>query len=474
MQKINNFIYHGHGEAEPIGLEYIASSVIKAGFIKVQFISNRELRIKLNENKSVSLFSATTAEWNHVKELSFNAKLDGCITIIGGYHVCGKIEDNIGKYFDYVVVGEGELVIIDILKEIENGNYCKEDFPKIIESQRIVDLDSLPFPYRSTKYLGNYVLYDLMYPSPSMQVNPGIVLASRGCSYDCSFCASSSVWGRGLRLRSPENVVEELFELKEKFNSNTFVFIDQSFGQNKNWAFDLLKLIIDSRLKLNWYHQSNITINPELIAVMAEAGCKKIGFGIEGISPYAIKMLKPPNPQNLDKINSLLDYCNSLGIFTKAYLMLGFPWENKDVIEEYFTFLTKLNANQIKLSFFTPFLGTKDWDIYSNNLVSKNWDDFDTVKMPVIYNPNISVDDYIKIRQDLFNEFYSSNNYINLTNTILNRFPNYERSYQEFFEYLLTFDMIKDVEGFNFLNFERGIKKSFLIESSNYSIVKKI
>lgn len=456
--------FHGHGEAEPIGLEYIASSVIKAGYKNFQFISNRELRVTLNEEISVSLFSATTAEWNYVKEQAVKAKLEGCITIIGGYHVCGVIENNIGEYFDYVVVGEGELVIIDILKEIENGSYKIQDFPKIIKSNRIVDLDSLPFPYRSTKYLGNYVLYDLMYYPPSRQVNPGIVLASRGCSYDCSFCASSSVWGRGLRLRTPENVVEELFELKERYNSNTFVFIDQSFGQNKKWAFELLNLIIDSKLELNWYHQSNLTIKHELIAAMAEAGCKKIGFGIEGISPYAIKMLKPPNPQNFDKINSLLDYCNSLGVFTKAYLMLGFPWETKNTIDEYFSFITKLNANQIKLSFFTPFPGTKDWDIYSNQLVSTNWDDFDTVKMPVVYNPNISVDDYIKIRQDLFNEFYSSNNYINLTKKMVNNFPLYEISYHEFFEYLLTYSMIKDITKFSFLKNELMTEKTVLID----------
>jgi radical SAM superfamily enzyme YgiQ (UPF0313 family) len=436
-------LYHGHGISEPIGLEYLASQIFTISSF-MNFISNIELEVMLKPTLRISFISSTTADFPLAIIACKNAAQRGNITVAGGYHISGNHKDEDYLPFDYIVLGEGEDVIKDIIKEILSGNIYKNpgNCPKVIFSKPIEDLNSLKFPIRDKAFLGNYMLNDLMYPATTDQKNTAIILGSRGCKYSCSFCASASVWGTGLRMRSIQNIISEIKEVQDKFESNTFVFIDQSLGQQKKWTIELCNAIVKNGLILNWYHQSNINIDKELITVMAEAGCRKIGFGIEGISPFAISRIKPVNTPDFNYINDLFLKCNDNGIFVKAYLIMGFPWESKKVIDDYFEYLPQLKANMIKISFFTPFPGTADWNKYKSRLITRDWSKFDTVQMPVVKNAIISVDEYLRYREKLFHTFYGSEEYKRSNEMILAKFPYYRKSFIEFFKYLSEFEMI--------------------------------
>ena len=375
---------HGHSQPEPIGLEYIASSLLTAG-LQLHINSSNELRVTApGLDREFSLFSSTTAEYARVCEAATAARSAGRITIIGGYHACGSANQTLDGPFDYIVTGEGEYAAVELIRSIADGTGVgigkvgsPGTSPRQFVADRLVDLDALPFPVRSEEHLGTYILYDLMYPTQSRQKNTAIVLASRGCAHACDFCASETVWGRGIRFRSPGNVVQELQDLKSRFDTNTIVFIDQSLGQAKEWSLDLCGAIEEARLDLGWYHQSNLAINRDVLAAMARVGCKKIGFGLEGISPRAMERMKPLNLQDTEAVNDLFDYCNSLGIFVKVYLMIGSPWETEEDIKEYMEHIGNIRANEIKISYLTPFPGTRDWDRYSSHLLTKDWAHFD-------------------------------------------------------------------------------------------------
>jgi radical SAM superfamily enzyme YgiQ (UPF0313 family) len=441
---------HGHGEPESIGLEYVAGSLASTGY-SCHFRDNNELIVSLeNGPASLCLLSALSCEFPKVIDAAHRAKARGETTILGGYHASGSQDTLSDVPFDYVVIGEGELAAPAIVKaHISGDNSALDGFEsrtvdsvRIVGAPRITYLDALPAPLRAEDRLAQYRIYDLMWPPASRQRNTALVLGSRGCANDCDFCASSSVWGRGVRLRSKEQVVEELRSLVGRFGTNTIVFIDQSLGQAKRWTLDLCRAIQDANLGIHWYHQSNLTIHRDLIQAMARAGCTKIGFGLEGISPRAISMIKPVNPCDIEEINLLFDYCNSLGLFVKVYLMIGFPWETEGIIAEYYEWLPKIRANQVKISYFTPFPGTRDWAKYRNQLVTKDWEDFDTVRMPVVYNPRISVLQYREIRTALFKSFYGSPTYADVTRRMIRAYPHYAESYREFADYLQHFEMI--------------------------------
>ena len=220
------------------------------------------------------------------------------------------------------------------------------------------------------------------------------------------------------------------------------MFVDQSLGQARKWTFELCDAIKAAGLGIRWYHMSDLLIDRDLLQAMADAGCTKVGFGLDGASPAAVERIKPQSPRDFDIVNSLFDYCNSLGILVKAYLMIGFPWETEEVIRDYHACVSQLRANQIKLSYFTPFPGTRAWDQYRDQLVTQDWAQFDTVAMPVVHNPRISVQQYHAIRADLFQTFYGSDTYFDVTAQMLRCFPHYVQSYREFVDYLRAFHMI--------------------------------
>ncbi len=446
--------FHGHGEPEPIGLEYMAGALDEAGFT-VTFASNRQLVVSVRGgNRKLSFFSCLTNEFDEVVEEARWARRLGHVLVCGGYHACGALSEVIDGPFDHVVVGEGEMTAVALARvllkgeelEFEGHHLAPGRVPHVLEAARIDTLDALHFPLRSEDRLGEYILYDLMWPSTSMQRNMAIVLTSRGCQHSCEFCASSTVWGQGVRFRSPGNIIAELRDLKERFGTNTMVIIDQSFGQTRQWTLDVCNAIRDARLGMNWYHQSNLTVERDVVKAMADAGCTKIGFGLEGISPSAAEKVKPVHPHDFEYVNDLFDYCTSLGLFVKAYLMLGFPWETEDIISEYFEWLPRLRASQVKISYMTPFPGTAYWERYSDQLISKDWADFDTVRMPVVRNPHISVERYGQIRRDLFRTFYGSEEYAKGVETMIGRFPHYSQSYREFCRYLSLHGMITGEE----------------------------
>ena len=439
MQKSNS-IFFGHGLSEPIGLEYIAGSLSAHGF-EFRFCSRQELEVSIpNFEHKISLFSATTAEWNNMLALNNEAKKRGNITIIGGYHISGTYKINTNLPFDYAVIGEGEEIITDLLSEIveTNNNTGK----KYYFAKQVEDISLLPFPYRSEEFLREYKMADLHWPPASAQINTAIMLGSRGCHNHCSFCASASMWGNGIRLRETENIIDELKGLKARFGTNNIVFVDQSLGQVKSWTEELCHKMIENKLDVNWYLQTNLSIDRSLIPLMAEAGCTKIGFGIEGVSPLAARKIKPVHKKGLEELNELVQLSNEHGIFVKAYLILGHPMETREMIEEYYFWLPKMKVNSIKFSFYTLFPGTNDWDKYKDRLVTKDWDCFDLVQMPVVRNPEISVDEYRKIRTELFYTFYTSPEFYETSKKMIAQYPNRSRSYLEFYPFLKGNEML--------------------------------
>ncbi len=449
----NGLIFHGHGQPEPIGLEYIAACLQGRGY-RVSIRNSNEVMASNGECISLCLLSGVSCEYELLARAAVNAKERGDITILGGYHSSSMELAGAPKTFDHIVIGEGEHMAVALARVLLDGEEVDVDgyhlspgnVPRVLKSARIDDLDSLPFPLRSEGRLGAYILYDLMWPPTSQQKNTAIVLTSRGCRHNCDFCASSSVWGQGVRYRSIDNIIAELRELKARFNTNTIVIIDQSFGQERQWTLEVCNAIQDADLGMNWYHQSNLTIHRDVIKAMADAGCTKIGFGLEGLSPRAAQRVKPVHPHDFEQINDLFDYCTSLGLFVKAYLMIGFPWEDEDIIQEYFEWLPRLRASQIKISYMTPFPGTAYWEKYSDQLVTNNWSHFDTVSMPVVRNPRITVDQYHQLRQDLFHAFYGTPAFAEGVRRMIERFPHYAFSYREFCNYLAHHGMITGKE----------------------------
>lgn len=460
----------GHNEFEPLGLEYIQAVLLEKGHdVKLirqmssdTFVFSNYI---LSYSPDIVCFSVLTYNYSEsiaiaskLKSLSANIKI-----IFGGYHASidsnGVVADD---GIDFAVIGEGERTIVELVEAISKDLNDYSDIDGIVfktganeviitnRRDRIKNLDELPFPTRSEEILKHCKIYGLMTPPPSKQTGTAMVACSRGCPYHCEFCCSNSVWGHGVTHRTPDNVIGELESISNSYHSNAIFFSDLTFNSNNKWAIDFCKKLINIGPEFKWYCMCTIRgINEELIQYMSLAGCKKIGFGIETLNIEKSQEIKTFTQPSLDAMNNVFDLCNDNGIFTKAYLMIGFPDETQDSLIRYIDTVKELRVDEIKVSFYTPFPGTKAHIKFKERLRYKDYGYYDTLNHVVIRNEMLSEDDYFKLRKRMINEFYGSEQYRERVLKNINKEPSLKGTYKEFITFLSLKDEYFSLWGLN-------------------------
>lgn len=475
----------GHNEFEPLGLQYISAVLRKHGYdvhILRQMSCDTDDFVRTISGFAPGAVCFTVLTYNSPEALDIAGRLkannDNIIIVFGGYHPSSAPADVLEKGdVDFVVIGEGEETIIELFDAIERQDKLHHvsgiaflentKFIKTPPRRRMRLLDSLPFPTRKAHLLKDCRIYGLMYPPPSKQINTATVACSRGCNFSCEFCCSKAVWGEGVTYRSPDNVMREIAAIQTEYGSNTIFFSDLTFNSSKRWVKELCDKIIESGLTFNWYCMCTILgMDEELIILMSKAGCRKIGFGIETLdSNIAVKSFKNPCIENL---NEIFDLCSRHGIFTKAYLMIGTPYETREALEDFKTRLHMMRVDEIKISFYTPFPGTCSFEKYKHNLSYRDYSYFDTLSHVVIRNDNIAEEEYLAIRKNLSNAFYKEKSYQARIKANLEKNLLLMDSYAEFFEFLqYGNDFLSNMAKNSSLQYGGNMEKNGRIACSN-------
>jgi len=184
--------------------------------------------------------------------------------IVGGAHPTLYFEDlEKEKDIDYIVIGEAELIINDLVKYAR-----RQDKPEIVRSAIITDIDNLPLPDFTSFYdYKNILIYPLM--------------TSRGCPFKCSFCASSTI-SRKWRSRDPEKCIEELKLAKKIFQNIKVIICDDNPTADKNRFKRFLKLYIDEiGNELSIINTRADGIDDELLILLKKCGVNNIAIGVE-------------------------------------------------------------------------------------------------------------------------------------------------------------------------------------------------
>lgn len=260
---------------------------------------------------------------------------------------------------DYLIGGEVEFIISGLLdgKNIEqiqgisykkDGNWVSNN---LVEFNS--DLDSVPFPARE-------LMNNSLYINPATNRPMATISTSRGCPSSCIYCVSPVISGKNVRYRSPENVLEELKECVFKHNIFDFFFKSDTFTINKVWVINLCDLIINSELKgkINWVANSRVnTIDEEMLEKMREAGCSVIALGLEAGSDESLKKMKKGTTveQNVKAVNLIKRF----GLKTYGFYLIGFPWENKQHLDDTKKLIFDLDTDFIELSITIPFKGSE-------------------------------------------------------------------------------------------------------------------
>ncbi len=333
-------------------------------------------------------------------------------------------------FIDYVIMGEAELTLKDILDGVPNcdilGICYRENFQPVKNDKRpfIEDLDILPFPAR-------HLVDNSIYKRPDNGKVQAVVKVARGCPFHCFFCLATPVSGAKVRTRSPENIVAELKECVEKYNIKNFLFWSDIFNFNREWTLELCQKIIESGLKITWSSNTRAdTMDDEMAKMMYKSGCRLVSIGVESGSQ---KML-----DNIGKKITLDDIRNTVKILKKNkikiynYFVIGLPWETEETVEETIKFAIELDSNFISFYTATPLPGTK-YFAYAmlNKLVEGNLDFRSAYFEPVVRSEHLSKERIFELHKQAIKRFYLRPKFI--LKTLLSL-----RSFAEFKNYFLA------------------------------------
>lgn len=363
----------------PLGLGYLAAAVRKNGVEVSLYDANR---FKTDSSKLGKLikkekpdfvgFQFYTMNFDQVKRgLETTKKINpSIVTIVGGPHPSALPKEtltDLGKNLDFGFCGEAEIGLPQLLKTISEGKNEFGDIPGLIyrkEEQIIVnepyfskELDELDPP-----------AWDLLKPRVYPEAQHGAffenfpiapIITTRGCPFNCTFCAGKLNTGSILRKRSVSHVIEEIRYLYTNHHIKEFHIVDDNFTLDKEYAKKILEEIIKLDLKISFAVPNGIrldTLDKEMLVLMKNAGFYLISVGIESGSDRILKLMG--KHLSIREIKEKISLIKSVGLDAAGFFILGYPGETEKEIKKTINFSLNLGLLRANYFLFLPLPGT--------------------------------------------------------------------------------------------------------------------
>ncbi len=398
----------------PLGLAYLTSVLrLNGHMVSVvdllpEFNSEQQIR---SENYDIVGISSDTPRLKMAIQLGQQIRKSGKPVIFGGPHTTFMDREPIEEEAaDFVVRGEGETVLCELLHHMEHGIGLEKVRGityrlngKILRNENsplIDDLDSLPFPARDIFDPRNYLH---RFDRKSMAT----MLTSRGCPYDCFFCAASRLAGKKWRTRSLDSIFTEMEQLiTEKYGA--FIFVDDNFTLDYKRVMDFCEEIIYRRWDISWWCFSRTDIivkHPDMVKKMALAGNRSMFLGLESGNQNTLDYYnkKTSLQQQISAIHILKE--NGIRVF--GSFILGEIHETEEMVNETIHFARKLNPDRCQFSLLTPYPGSELFEQLDRDqkIISRNWDTYDGAHM-VFESDHLSALKLEKLFRKAYFRFY--------------------------------------------------------------------
>ena len=295
--------------------------------------------------------------------------------VVGGCHISALKEyavEHIGA--DYGIVGEGEIPLgrlisnLDDLKNIKKiGGVIYRDKNSykinILPYERIKNFDDIPLPDYKLIRPENYFHTYLAASVSKRHFRIVQTLTSRGCPYNCTFCATNAIWRGQVKLYSVDRVITEIKYLIKDFGIKEFWFGDDGFTMNRKRARMICESLIKENIKIAWRLPNGIridTIDDNLASVMRKAGCYMVGIGIETGSKRMLENIK--KKINLDVVYDRIKILKKHNILASGYFIIGFHNETEEDLKKTVIFMLKSPLERCQICIFTPLPGSEDFN----------------------------------------------------------------------------------------------------------------
>jgi radical SAM superfamily enzyme YgiQ (UPF0313 family) len=349
------------------------------------------------------LFTSTASHVFNTAKLVRNV-LPNAIIVYGGVHATSMSVETLEESpeCDFVIRREGELTITELIEALKshtldfshiNGLTWRKDHQTVIQNPDrtlVPDLDALPLGMFGDLDLSRYV------PHPTQYVRlPNYPFVSqRGCPYPCTFCEAHVALGKKLRLYSPQRVIEELNILKYEKGAKGIYFQDSTFTMNKKYITQVFELMIKEGLNdLLWSCTTRTDrVDPDLLALMYEAGCRNILYGIESANEQSLQVIK--KGISVERQAQGVEWTHKARITMTCSYILCLPGETEEMVDNTIQYAKRLAAQMSLFYLPVPYPGSELYKICKQNggiRETTDWNDYLSIDFdnPVYVNPLI-------------------------------------------------------------------------------------
>jgi len=396
-----------YGLLPPLGITYLAAYIRKFGFspkiidpIAMEMDDSDILDFIKKTQAPVIGLSSLTSTYEIVVMLAkkIRKEFPDEILIVGGHHInLIKEKTLVGTPFDFAVLGEGELTLLDLMLFFQSHNYeRKEILQKTEELKKILgifyreykqietieltsintdsnsvyftgkrplisDLNEVPMPARDLLPMHKYIPLPIEYK----RLPAAHVMISRGCPFNCTYCSTHAAFGYKVRYKSPENVIDEIRYLQKNYKVRQISFWDDTLTINRKWMEMFCTLLIESKINILWNCYAHVTtVDYQLLKLMKKAGCFCVWYGIESGNEDLLKIIRKHS--DLKVIKKAVRDTQKAGIEIRGLFMLGLPGETAEKALKTINFAIELDLDYAQFTLTTPHIGTQLYDDAKN------------------------------------------------------------------------------------------------------------
>jgi len=337
--------------------------------------------------------------------------------VIGGAHITILKEEAFNDCFDYGFIGEADRSFPMFLEHYEARKDISDIKGILFRHNGVVkytgkvepinDINSIPLPARHLLKMDKYKIGTLQGTK-----NFTNIMFSRGCPFSCIFC-STNVFGKQVRKRTVESVVDEIASVISNFNIRHFIFADDNLTLDQNYILEMCKLIRKERLSITFEGGTRANlVNEKLIYEMAKTGLIRLSFGLETVDLEMRRIIKKEVPlESYGIANRLL---NKYNIECLNSVMIGLPRETHETIKKTLSYLRHSHdIKQANSSIAVPYPGTELYEMAKKGehrlkLMTEDFSEYIRYGSAVMQVGDLSPNDLIRIQNKTFVSIYSA------------------------------------------------------------------
>jgi radical SAM superfamily enzyme YgiQ (UPF0313 family) len=357
----------------PLGILYISAYIERLGIehevFDTTFFNRVAFDIKLEQYKPsvLALYCNLVTKVNIVQIMrDVKARYPKMTIVVGGPDVRFNKDAYLHCGADIAVIGEGEESFAEVLRSIgqENASFgrikgiaFKKEGQVVTTEERALlkDINELPSPAYHKIEVSDYLHAWKSRHGQSMLS----ISSQRGCPYTCKWC-STAVYGQSYRRRSAQKVVEEMMLLKQTYQIDALWFVDDVFTVSHKWLKEFRHALHKNDVKLPFECITRADrLNEESIQLLKGCGCFRVWIGAESGSQRILDAMD--RRVSVEQVRKTIRMARDAGIETGTFIMLGYPGETEEDIDETIEHLVEADPNHFTITLAYPIKGT---DLY--------------------------------------------------------------------------------------------------------------